>query len=258
MRFITCILSLLFLGVASACHGQETIDIINNSTNFVVVYRLGNPNFTLQIQRRWNQRVTLPMVSGASDNMQMIELQREGSVNATPETSFSGFNGSFAQSCTLIVDPGAISIRYNAIPASNASPTNTTASTNRSASTPARAGTSAGGGTAGSGNGSNGAGYGYGSPNKTGATNHTTTPSPVFGEDQLDPQGRGKTPQKKQALAGATGVRVSIKNQDLAKIDPLVPPGAIVVRTNRIAASAASGRSVLEPRPRLRPTRGVK
>ena len=99
--------------LASACFGQGTaIDVINNSQDWLKLYRLGDPGNTVEVQKRWNQTISLPLVAGGSDNMQMIEVNREGTSITTPETSFQGFDGAFAQNCTLTVSASSISIEY--------------------------------------------------------------------------------------------------------------------------------------------------
>ena len=100
---------LLLLLVTSKCLGQgTTIDIINNSQDWLLIFRVGAPDTTVTVQKRWDQTITLPLVSGASDTLQAIEIAREGTSITNSETSFSGFDGNFARNCTITVQQAGI------------------------------------------------------------------------------------------------------------------------------------------------------
>jgi hypothetical protein len=71
-----------------ACFGQGTsISIINNSQSWLQIYRIGNPSYSVEVQKRWNQMITLPLAPGGGEDAQMIEISREGTSIVTPETS---------------------------------------------------------------------------------------------------------------------------------------------------------------------------
>lgn len=202
--------------LASACFGQGTaIDVINNSQDWLKLYRLGDPGNTVEVQKRWNQTISLPLVAGGSDNMQMIEVNREGTSITTPETSFQGFDGAFAQNCTLTVSASSISIEY-------ASSSGASSSTNQ-ANSATNADSSAVGGAGGYG-GTGGYG-GYQAPSKG------TTAKPSSQNDA--PDSPKPAAQKKNVLAGATGVRVKVARPAASKLPTLEAPSPDITKTNK-------------------------
>jgi len=218
---IKAILLVLLLCTAT-CFGQGTIiDIINNSQDWLLIFRVGDPNTTITVQKRWDQSIILPLVAGASDAMQAIEIAREGTSITNSETSFSGFNGNTAQNCTITVQPSSISISYAS--GSGGAATNQTSPTNNNS--PGNAITAAtDGGSGGSGGGGwYGGNNGYHTPNTGDNNSPTNHPDSATGIPK-------PAPPKKNVLAGASGVRVKITPSDTSKMPPLEAPSPLNVR----------------------------
>jgi hypothetical protein len=234
MKCHTKAILLLLLLATAKCPGQgTTIDIINNSQDWLLIFRVGDPDTTVTVQKRWDQTITLPLAAGAPDTLQAIEIAREGTSITNSETSFSGFSGNFAQNCTITVQQAGISISY-----ASESTSSTNQTSQPSNSTPSDA-TTAAGGTIGGGGGYPGGGYGnnaFRAPNNGAKTG---TPDD-YGYGSNAPV---KTaPLKKNVLAGASGVRVKVTSPVEGKMPPLEAPSPARVR---------SGKAVLEPIPTL-------
>ena len=214
----------LFL-VDMACFGQGTsISIINNSQSWLLIYRIGNPSYTVEVQKRWNQMITLPLAPGGGEDAQMIEIGLEGTSTVTPETSFQGFDGSFAQNCTITVNDSSISISYAGSGGSSTNSDDSNASNTNSLANGSGGG--GGGGVGGGGGGPGGIGKYRGA--STG-TNSNSQAAPAFDYTAKS------APPKKNVLAGATGVRVRVARPD-AKIPALEAPSAGQTKTNKLDA----------------------
>ena len=154
------------------------------------------PDTTVTVQKRWDQTITLPLVSGASDTLQAIEIAREGTSITNSETSFSGFDGNFAQNCTITVQQAGISISYGW-----ESPSSTNQASQPSNSTPSNAPAAAAGGI-GVGGGYPGGGYGNSAFRAPNDGAKTSTPD-SYGYGSNTPA--KPAPLKKNVLAGSSG-----------------------------------------------------
>ena len=245
--YIKAILLLLLLAT-SKCLGQgTTIDIINNSQDWLLIFRVGAPDTTVTVQKRWDQTITLPLVSGASDTLQAIEIAREGTSITNSETSFSGFDGNFAQNCTITVQQAGISISYGW-----ESPSSTNQASQPSNSTPSNAPAAAAGGI-GVGGGYPGGGYGNNAFRAPNDGAKTSTPD-SYGYGSNTPA--KPAPLKKNVLAGAAGVRVKVTPPDAGKIPPLEAPSPSRVRNAKAGLEPIPTLSTLPPEPPKRKQTG--
>jgi hypothetical protein len=247
--YIATLLGVLANTVAIAGNGTS-ISIVNDSHEWLQVYRLGAPEQKFEVQKRWDQVIEIPLVENETGTMQMLEILRESSDKVTPETSFSGFNGSFAQDCELKITDTSISIKYGIRTESTNSTSNSnssnTSSHNNSTASGAR--TAGAGGSYPSGGGGYGNGMGGGYPPGSFHQANSADITPL----KDDPQTGGKPPvaskaPKKQVLAGGTGVRVKIANGD-GRVAPPEIPASLPARPKEGSSNAATV-STVPPKP---------
>lgn len=238
-RLFACCLFLMDL----ACFGQGTsISIINNSQSWLQIYRIGNPSYSVEVQKRWNQMITLPLASGGGEDAQMIEISREGTSIVTPETSFQGFDGSFSQNCTITVNDSSVSISYTD---SGGSSTNAADSSNANNTNSLNNGAGGGGGGGGTGGGMGMGGY-------RGSSTGTNNSQAAAAFDYT----AKSAPPKKNVLAGATGVRVRVARPDAAKVPTLEAPSSGLAKTNSNKLESIPSVTSLPPEPPKRTQNG--
>jgi hypothetical protein len=239
-RLITLALLASLNLAGTPTEGQGTkISVVNNSGNWLTLSRLGAPGVTVELQKWWDQVIQLPLVPNQGDSMQMIQVKRQETGFITSETAFEGFNGNFAQDCTLTVSDSKIQIRYSgAGDATKSGDTNTAATNNNS--TP---GNSGGGGYGGGSQGGNypGTQANHGTDTDTSADRYSDG---VAKHNPSAPKARRTT------FGGATGVRVKITPpSEAAKLTPLEPPGGVKGAAIKKPGEVASMVSMVPPQP---------
>jgi len=218
MKNSTAWLSLTLL-LAAGAWGQQIhpsrVTVDNQTTDSVYISRLGTPDQQVLIPKRIVWTVDVPLAPGAAESLQMLQVTLPNSI-IVPETSFSGFNGTFAQSASLTVSPPRnVRIQYNAEAGGETATSAPRTTTDRE---------SPGGSYAGSGYPGNS--YGYNGPGndlsaKPGQTN--TASRKAAAPESASPTGMAKHSGKRKITpSGAMGVRVKLTSP--GQEPPITPP----------------------------------
>ena len=227
----TFFLIIAWVVLLSTSYGASTdIKIINDSSNFGQIFRLGNQNVNYEFSGYNDFIFKLDLIPelDANATLQTLVIFLEEANSTTSELVFDGFNGKFGQNCIITIhDNASISIKYPDVATTNTTTTTTTTTT-----------TKTGGGSGGLGGGSGGGGLGGGG---LGGGGYSQANRPKTEKDSDDKDGgynKVTEPPKilrKVAPPGTTGIRVKMVTPDLAKLPILEPPKVIQVKTNKPA-----------------------